>query len=717
MALKKNAETETKTEGVAEKTPNRLLGETSTYLLQHAYNPVDWYPWGPEALERARAEEKPILLSIGYAACHWCHVMEHESFEDPETASLMNARFVNIKVDREERTDLDEIYMKAVQMMTGHGGWPMTVFLTPDLAPFFAGTYFPPVDKHGMPSFKRILLGVALAWEEKRDEVVESATEITAHLKDVEKIGRKGSEADAENKLTLSRDLLYSAVDQIARTFDPRWGGFGSAPKFPHPFSLSLVMRVLTDQAASEVRRQEMSEIVETSLDRMAYGGIHDHLSGGFARYSVDRQWLIPHFEKMLYDNALLCQTYLDGFLITGRTYWKDVAKGIFSFVSSELRTPDGAFYSSLDADSEGEEGKFYVWTPATIAEVLGEADAKWFNEIYGVTKAGNFEHGTSALHLTDSPENLANKHNITVDQLWERLEPMRAKLLEKRAERIRPGRDEKVLTSWNSLMISAYVHGYRVAQEPAYLEEAITATEFLLANLTVKDGEQLRLLRTWGQGKAKLQGYLDDYSYFAQALLDLASVDADPRWLDTAICLTDAMLDRFRDENGGFYYTADDHETLLLRPKTHFDGSTPSATSVAQTVLLRLSRITADEKYEKAAESIFDVYGRYMAHVPDQFANMLCGLDLYLSTSREVVLVHPKGDKTYIEFVYALNEKFRPNQLALLKESGRDYNSDISLLANRDCIEDKPTVYVCENYTCQAPVQNREQLRSALDA
>ncbi|MBX9695713.1 MAG: thioredoxin domain-containing protein, partial [Cyanobacteria bacterium] len=481
MALKKNADTEVKSDEVSEKTPNRLIGESSTYLLQHAYNPVDWFPWGPEALEKARAEEKPILLSIGYAACHWCHVMEHESFEDPETASLMNARFVNIKVDREERTDLDEIYMKAVQMMTGHGGWPMTVFLTPDLAPFFAGTYFPPVDKHGMPSFKRILLGVALAWKDKRGEVVESASEITAHLKDLEKIGRKGSDDDAEGEKSLSRDLIFGAVDQIARTFDPRWGGFGSSPKFPHPFSLSLVMRVLNDSTAGDVRRQETSEIVETSLDKMAYGGIYDHLVGGFARYSVDRQWLIPHFEKMLYDNALLTQTYLDGYLITKRDYWKDVAKGILSFVSKELRTPDGAFYSSLDADSEGEEGKFYVWTPASIEEVLGEKDGKWFCEIYGVTKTGNFEHGTSALHLTDSPENLANKNNITVDELWTRLEPMRAKLLEKRAERIRPGRDEKVLTSWNSLMISAYVYGYRVIQDPEYFDEAITAAEFLL--------------------------------------------------------------------------------------------------------------------------------------------------------------------------------------------------------------------------------------------
>lgn len=696
--------------------PNRLINETSTYLLQHAYNPVDWYPWSPEALERARTEDRPILLSVGYAACHWCHVMEHESFEDQETAKMMNDHFVNIKVDREERTDIDEIYMKAVQLMTGHGGWPMTVFLTPDLKPFFAGTYFPPVDKHGMPSFKKVLFGINNAWNERRDEVLESATDVTHHLKMLELGVGSGSDSEEIDQAVqdrhLNMDTVSGAVGRLISRFDAKWGGFGGAPKFPHTFSLMLAMRysIRTKETKSSDRIQ-CKELVQTTLERMAMGGIHDHLAGGFARYSVDRQWLIPHFEKMLYDNALLCSTYFDSYLLTGRQYFRDVAEGILKFTSSELRTEHGAFYSSLDADSEGEEGKFYVWTPEQIKEVLGETDGNWINELYGVTTTGNFEHGTSALHYKKTPEELARENNLSYEDFNAKLAPLRERLLAKRAERIRPGRDEKVLTSWNSLMISAYVDGYRVTRKSEYLDEAKTTANFILDNL-MNDG---KLLRTWGQGKAKLAGYLDDYSYFVQALLDLTSVDADGRWFSLAVKLTDHMLAHFwDDENGGLYYTSDDHEELIVRPKNHFDGSVPSGASVALMNLLRLEKLTGEESYRESARTILRSYGEYMVKGPSEFANSLCALDFYLHPIKEIVVVSESGSDNS-EILFPIYEQFDPDKVVLVADLESLKSQKSPLTEGRTPENGKPTAFVCEKFTCKQPIVDGNELRSAL--
>jgi len=700
------------TEVTKRDTPNRLISETSTYLLQHAYNPVDWYPWSPEALELARKEDRPILLSVGYAACHWCHVMEHESFEDDETAKMMNEHFVNIKVDREERTDIDEIYMKAVQLMTGHGGWPMTVFLTPELKPFFAGTYFPPTDRHGMPSFKKVLFGISNAWNERRDEVLESATDVTHHLKMLEVgVGSEASDKEKADKF-LNMETLSGAVGRLISRFDPKWGGFGGAPKFPHTFSLMLAMRYATrTKEAKASDRLECKGLVETTLERMAMGGIHDHLAGGFARYSVDRQWLIPHFEKMLYDNALLCSTYLEGYLLTGREYFKDVAEGILKFTSSELRTEHGAFYSSLDADSEGEEGKFYVWTPEQVKEVVGGKDGDWLNELYGVTTTGNFEHGTSALHYKKTPEELAKDNKLSYAEFNAKLDPLKAKLLAKRAERIRPGRDEKVLTSWNSLMISAYVDGYRVTRKPEYLEEAKTTANFIFGNLMV-DGQ---LLRTWGQGKAKLAGYLDDYSYFVQALLDLASVDADSRWFSTAVKLTDFMLAHFwDDENGGLFYTSDTHEELIVRPKNHFDGSVPSGASVALMNLLRLEKLTGEESYRDSASNILRLYGEYLVKGPSEFANSLCALDFYLHPIKEIVVVGEPGANPD-ELLFSIFERFDPDKVVLFTDEEAMKNLSTPLLEGRKMESGKTTVYICENFTCKQPVLEVSELRAAL--
>ena len=694
-------------EAKARKT-NRLSGETSPYLLQHAHNPVDWYPWGPEALQRAKLEDKPILLSIGYSACHWCHVMEHESFEDVPTAQLMNEHFVNIKVDREERPDLDEIYMKAVQLMTGQGGWPMTVFLTPDLKPFFGGTYFPPDDRHGMPAFRRILTTLAGAFSEQRDKIEQSSTELSKYMELLNQLEKGEAE--------LEHELIDKAMEKMLRVFDHQWGGFGGAPKFPQSYSLALAMRwAAPGSKASPARREECLQLVETTLNRMAYGGMHDQLGGGFARYSVDRQWLVPHFEKMLYDNASLARAYLEGFLLIGRSYWLDVARGCLDFVLRELRTPEGAFYSSLDADSEGEEGKFYVWKPEEIIDLLGAVDGSFVNEVYGVRPSGNFEHGTSVLHLTNSPEGLARRFEMSVEAFWSKLNPLKEKLLTARDKRVRPGRDEKVLTSWNALMISSLVDGYKVLKDERYLKAARDAAGFILANLC-KGG---RLLRTWGQGKAKLNGYLDDYAYFIQALIDLASADFAPTWLNRAAELMEVLIEHFEDKQEcGLFFTSDDHEVLLTRSKNYYDGSTPSATSVAVFDLLRLGKLLDNQAYLNKARDILRIYAPYFEKAPDQFANLLCALDFQLAAGIEIALLADTANPGWKEALSLIHSVYLPNSVAILKDKGEpgggpaktkqrsaEQQVETPLLKGRTLVDAKPTVYVCRNYACEQPI------------
>lgn len=690
---------------------NRLIDETSTYLRQHAYNPVDWFPWGEEAISKARAEDKPILLSIGYSACHWCHVMEHESFEDEETAALMNKLFVNIKVDREERTDLDEIYMKAVQMLTGHGGWPMTVFLTPQLKPFFAGTYFPPQDRHGMPSFRRVLLGVESAWTTQRADVEESSTDITKHLSLLDKL-------QADTEITLSTEVIDDAVSRLIKVFDRTWGGFGGAPKFPHTASISLGVRRLRPGSSEKTGREfECLEMIQTTLDKMAVGGIHDHLSGGFARYSVDRKWLVPHFEKMLYDNALLVRNYFEGYLVTGRTWWKEVAKDILHFVERELLMPEGGFYCSLDADSEGEEGKFYVWTPAEVIAVLGAEDGAWFNRVYGVTDGGNFEHGKSILNFPAVPEELASTLAMTESEFWNRLNPLRIKLRSARESRIRPGRDEKMLTSWTSLMLSAFVDGYRFTGEQRYLDIATRAADFILDKLYVKG----RLLRSYGRGYAKLNGYLDDYACFIQALLDLASVDSNPKWLEHALKLNKVVLSNFLDTaDGGFFYTSDDHEQLITRSKHFYDGSTPSATSVSVFNLVRLARITGNDEFAAIAERVFAIFAPYFAKAPDQFSNLLCALDFHLSSGTEIVLIANSENEDWKELLKVVNASWLRGAVVVVMDNNRLSSADsivkeLPVLQDRFMIDGKATAYVCHNFACDRPVNDPQLLRERL--
>lgn len=697
---------------------NRLANETSTYLQQHCQNPVDWYPWGEEALNLSKQENKPILLSIGYAACHWCHVMAHESFEDQETADLMNELFVNIKVDREERTDLDEIYMKAIQLMTGHGGWPMTVFLTPECKPFFGGTYFPVNDHHGLPGFKKVLKNVAAAWQTSNDQILDSASELANHLKLMERIKSDKPEADHEKTgfaAVANTNTINAALEKLQRNFDSDFGGFGGAPKFPHSMSLDLAMRACAKSSSfSDSRKEECLDLVQITLDKMAYGGIHDQIGGGFARYSVDRHWLVPHFEKMLYDNALLAKTYIDGYLLTGREYWLRVGEGILSFVRRELTTNQGAFYSSLDADSEGEEGKFYVWHPEQIVAVLGEEEGTWFNQVFGVTERGNFEHKTSILHLSKSPEELSRQFTTPLDKLWQRIDSAAAKLMAERSKRIRPSRDEKVLTSWNSLMITAFIEGYKATAKPEYLQTALKAANFILANLKIDD----RLMRVWGmpvnaqseEGIVKLRGCLDDYAYFIDALLNIASVDGDAKWLNTAEQLCQSMIKFFRDDNeGGFFFTASDHEELVVRPRSHYDGSVPSGTSVATSVLLKLAKLTRKSEYLNLVEEIFSLYGPHFSRMPDQFANLLSCLDIYLFNGPEVAIALADDDNR--DMLFALHQKYYPNKVVAVASDG----AGLDFLKDKKALDEQTTVYICQNFTCDKPVNNLAELKARL--
>lgn len=707
----------------APKKANRLARETSTYLQQHAYNPVDWYPWGPEALNTARQKDLPILLSVGYAACHWCHVMEHESFEDEHCAALMNENFINIKVDREERTDIDEIYMKAVQLMVGHGGWPMTVFLTPDLKPFFGGTYFPPQARHGLPSFKQVLTNIASAWRENRDQLMESGDELTKHLKMLETIdtdAKTPSQTVFERLKAAGNDTIDSALEKLLRNFDKVNGGFGGAPKFPHTFSLDLAMRVSRTQADAPIkasRRDQCLEMITTTLDKMALGGLQDHLGGGFARYATDRKWLVPHFEKMLYDNALLAKTYFDGHLLTGNKYWQSVGESVLSFVKNELMTPEGAFYSSLDADSEGVEGKFYVFTRKEIDEILGLEDGAFFSEVFGITELGNFEHGTSILNMTGLPEELSQRYKKPIDVLFRHIDELKARVKAYRDQRVRPGRDEKVLVSWNSLMIQAYISGYKVTANPQYLEIARRCAMFILDQFM----QDNRLSRVFGrdlEGNAvvKNQGCLDDYAYLADALIDMASIDPDPIWLLRAGELLEAIEKHFysKDENG-YFYTADDHESLLVRPRSHFDGSTPSGTSAAVMAALKYARLTDRQDIEERALAILDIYLHHLARSPEQFANLLNCLDFAMADPIEVVIAVQNTKETEKQLLLTAHRKYLPNKVALIMVEGQDNPVARALTAGKTTRNDETTIYICRNKACQDPISDLNLLKQAL--
>jgi hypothetical protein len=674
--------------------PNRLANQTSPYLLQHAHNPVDWYPWAPEALDRARAEDRPILLSIGYSACHWCHVMERESFENHEIAALMNGLFVNIKVDREERPDLDTIYMAAVQTMTGHGGWPMTVFLTPECVPFYGGTYFPPADRGGMPGFPRVLQAVADAYRSRRADVARTGTEV------MERLDRQMAPAAG---VLLTPLMLDQAARGLIGAFDPREGGLNGAPKFPQPMALELLLREF-----ARTGNQAALDTVELTLTKMALGGIYDQLGGGFHRYSVDGVWLVPHFEKMLYDNALLTRVYTQAFQITGKPLHRRIVEETLAYVEREMTDPSGGFYSTQDADSEGEEGKFFVWTPAEIRSILASEDVELFCRLYDVTDAGNYEHH-NILHLAAEPGRLAEDAGLDPSLLEATLARCRQALFDARERRVKPGRDEKVLTAWNGMMARAFAEAAVAFDRSDWGLVAARNADFVLREMR-RDG---RLLRTWKQGEAKLNGYLEDYACMVDALIAVYEATFDPRWIAEARQVADTMLAHFADRAaGGFFDTSDDHETLVTRPKDVFDNATPAGNSVAADALQRLSLHAGEERYAEAAGGILRLLAPVAAQHPTGFGRTLCALDFYLSSPREIAIV---GDLESVDtraLLRVVSARFLPNKIVAASAASND---ELPLLAGRGRVDGRATAYVCRNYACELPVTGPADLERQL--
>ena len=676
---------------------NRLATETSPYLLQHAHNPVDWYPWGEEALERARAEDRPIFLSIGYSACHWCHVMERESFEDEQTAALMNDNFVNVKVDREERPDLDSIYMEAVQAMTGSGGWPMSVFLTPAGKPFYGGTYFPPQPRYGIPSFPQLLLAVADAYTNRRGDLEEQAQRLT------DAIGRTGSLSASGGEP--GEEILTEATAKLLQYFDEQYGGFGDQPKFPQPMTLEFAM--------SQHRRggeAEAMHVAEHTLRQMAAGGIYDHLGGGFHRYSVDRVWLVPHFEKMLYDNAQLLRAYLHAWQINGRREHRQVVEETVDYVLREMTAPEGGFYSAQDADSEGEEGKFFVWTAAEIEAVLGKEEADLLGRAYGVTPAGNFE-GKTILNLKQTPGEIARQTGGEEGAVAERLAAARQKLFLAREKRVKPERDDKVLTEWNGLMIHALAEVGVVLGRADALEAASKAADFVLAEMSQENGF---LFRSFKDGRARFNAYLEDYAAFARGLVALYEATFSLRWLAEAARLTKIMLAQFEDEaRGGFYQTGIAHEELVVRRKDFIDNAIPSGNSMAAELLLRLAKLTGNDDYRSEAARVFRIMAAAMAQQPTGFGRMLTALDDLLSPSQEVAVVGSLTDARTQRLLEEVRRHYLPHTVLALKEP--EDENPLPLMEGRTLVDGQPAAYVCENYACRLPVTSVEALRTAV--
>jgi len=679
--------------------PNQLINASSPYLLQHAGNPVNWYPWGEEALTKASAENKPIFLSIGYAACHWCHVMAHESFEDEETAAFMNEHFVNIKVDREERPDIDAIYMQATVAMTGSGGWPMSVFLTPDLKPFYTGTYFPPVQRYNMPAFRDVLAGIARAWREEPDEITRVSGQVASHL-------QQALASDQGGETSFSQEHLSAVTKALVESYDWGYGGWGSAPKFPQPMTIEFLLRrhVAGDQDALKTALHV--------LKAMARGGMYDVVGGGFSRYSVDNFWRVPHFEKMLYDNAQLARAYLHAWQLTKDPQFKQTVTETLESVARELTHPAGGFYSSLDADSEGEEGKFYVWTLDEIREVLGD-DAEFFEAAYGVSERGNWEGKTVLQRGLDDPS-LAARFKLEAHEVPARLAESHARLLTARASRVRPGTDDKILTAWNGLMLAAAAEAARAIDEPElqhkYLIMATRNADFLLDALR-PDG---RLKRSWRQGKATDDVFLEDYAALILGLLELYQTDFQDRWFASAQQLAEEMIDLFEDPNGGFFDTSRDSEKLLLRPKDLQDNATPSGNALACEALLRLAAFTDNGSYRDRAENALKLIAQHALRYPTSFGRWLSAADFALANVKQVAVVYGSDLEEASGLLQTVQSAYRPN--AVVAASSQPPSKEApSLLTERPLKENQPTVYVCEGFVCKMPVNTISELQGLL--
>lgn len=685
---------------------NKLAGEKSPYLLQHQYNPVDWHPWGEEAFARARADNKPLLISIGYSACHWCHVMEHESFSDPEIARVINETVIPVKVDREERPDVDAIYMNACQAMTGHGGWPLNAFVTPDLKPFFVGTYFPPNDNYGRPGFVTVLQKIREAWLTDGRGLVQQAEQLHQQLDNFGK--SPGAQALAPN-------LLEDVVRDSASQYDLRHGGFGTAPKFPPDTRLALLLAVY------KVKGDESAlKMVTGTLDAMAYGGMYDQVGGGFARYSVDAQWLIPHFEKMLYNQALLIPVYADAWLVTQNNRYKRIARECADWVLRELTSQEGAFQCAYDADSEGEEGRFYVWTPKQVREIISdEADAKLFCEFYGITDSGNFEHGTSNPHVPVPPEEFAAKHGMTKEQWMERFRPMRAAVREARTKRVWPGLDDKCLTGWNGLMISALCRLSQAIDEPKYAEAASSAAELLLQRQWNGDV----VLRVLKDDHSDVRGTLEDYAFFADALIDLYETTFDPRWIDAARAIVGRMIELFSDRGadgsdaaaGGFFYTDGTDTSLISRTRDNHDGALPAAGSIAVKALLRLGRFYRDDALTKAAEAAIESEGRRANSHPLAYASLVLA-GLYARPELPEITITAPNEDAADPLLKAARQAYLPAKIIALNTGvTSDNGASGPALAMEKTPGDLSQAWVCRNFTCLPPIDAVDALKAQL--
>jgi uncharacterized protein len=684
----------------AKKHTNRLIEETSPYLLQHAHNPVDWHAWSDKAFAQARAEDKPIFLSIGYSTCHWCHVMEHESFENEAIAAVMNEHFICIKVDREQRPDVDAIYMEAVQAMTGSGGWPLSAFLTPEGKPFYGGTYFPPGDRYGRPGFKKILLAVADAWTHKRDDLLDSA----------EKLKQILSQSVQPSDDELTKDVMANAASVLERSYDSSYGGFGRAPKFPQPSQLSLLLRY-GHKTGSDVHLKMATE----TLMAMAHGGIYDHLGGGFHRYATDAKWLVPHFEKMLYDQALISQACVEAYKVGGDPELLRVLRETLDYVLRDMTDAQGGFYSAEDADSEGEEGTFYLWTPAQTKAVLGPQQAALFDAYYGVTEQGNFEHQTSILNVTDSLDEVAAQHKLAPDELRTALDAARTRLFQAREQRIRPHRDDKIIAAWNGLFISSLAKSGAVLSEERYLLAAQKAADFVLSEMVQGD----RLHRSMAQGKLSGPGFLEDYAFFIAGLLDLYEATFEGKWLAEAETWAQRMVELFKDEGGGaFFMTAHDSEALLIRNKPDYDGAVPSGNSVAALVLLRLHHVNARELFLDQAEQIIRGLSAQMQEAPMALTYLMGALDFWLGPTAEITIVGNPENLLTRQMIEVIHASYLPNAVVLL----RDMDAKEQVLDRiapftqaQVALNGQTTAYVCENRVCKRPTTTLDEFRRAL--
>jgi len=682
---------------------NRLAGEKSPYLLQHAENPVDWYPWGEEAFLKANKEDKPIFLSIGYAACHWCHVMAHESFEDEEVARLLNQHFVTIKVDREERPDIDKIYMHVCQSLTGSGGWPLSVFMTPEGKPFFAGTYFPKSSRLGIPGFMDVLKQIDAMWKNDRASILRSSEAITGAI-------QPGSDSEKSTQ-PVSVKTLKKGYTQLARVFDPGWGGFGASPKFPTPHNLTSLLRWHKRSGDAEAL-----EMVEVTLNAMRNGGIFDQIGFGFHRYSVDSKWLVPHFEKMLYDQALLALAYIEAYQVTGKAEFGQVAREIFTYVLRDMTSPEGGFYSAEDADSEGKEGLFYVWTPQEVKKYLGDKGGDLFCRFYGIVEGGNFEEGLSIPHKRIPFQAFATRGGLDVQELETILEEARKKLFDVREKRIHPLKDDKILTSWNGLMMAALAKGHQVLGDQAYADAARKAADFISKNL--KTPEE-RLLRRYRQGDAAYPGYLDDYAFLVWGLIELYEATFEVSCLEEAVALNRAMIDIFWDkQGGGLFFTGKGNEQLITRSKDLYDGALPSGNSIAALNFLRLGRMTGNVELEKRADELTRAFSRQIQEQPMAYAQMLNALGFMIGPSQEVVIAGDPALETTQAMLDVVRSKFLPNKVVLLHPGGSDGRRLVaisSFLKDMVSAGNQPAVYVCEQYACQTPIQDVSKLASAL--